>query len=82
VGGGGSKVEKSLKKFLAFMDVFHVFVVQQGEITTQNQETTKFMSRIVEGLGTINSVSNGGSANVTIKAKLPNSFIGKETKIK
>jgi hypothetical protein len=30
------KVEKSSKEFLALVDVFHVFVVQQGEATTQN----------------------------------------------
>ncbi len=30
------KVEKSSKEFLALVDAFHVFVVQQGEATTQN----------------------------------------------
>jgi len=30
------KVEKLSKEFLAFVDAFHVFVVQQGEATTQN----------------------------------------------
>jgi hypothetical protein len=30
------KMEKSSKEFLACVDAFRVFVVQQGEITTQN----------------------------------------------
>ncbi len=30
------KVEKSSKEYFALMDAFHVFVVQQGETTTQN----------------------------------------------
>jgi hypothetical protein len=53
------KVEKSSKKFLAFVDAFHVFVVQQKGAMTQNQEITKLMSRIAKGLGTIGSASNG-----------------------
>ncbi len=30
------KVQKSSKEYFALMDAFHVFVVQQGEATTQN----------------------------------------------
>jgi len=30
------KVEKWSKEFLALVDAFHVFVIQQGEATTQN----------------------------------------------
>ncbi len=40
------RVEKSSKEFLALMDVFCVFVPQQGEATAQNQETTKLMNHI------------------------------------
>jgi len=29
-------MEKLFKEFLALVDDFHVFVVQQGEVTTQN----------------------------------------------
>jgi len=43
---------------------------------------TKLMSRIAEGLGAIGSAPSGGSAKTTIKARLPNSFVGKETKTK
>ncbi len=34
------KVGKSSKEFLVLMDAFFVFVVQQGKVTTQNQETS------------------------------------------
>jgi hypothetical protein len=41
------------------------------------------MNHIVEGLGVINVVPNGGFTKVTIiKARLLDSFAGKETKIK
>jgi hypothetical protein len=41
------------------------------------------MNHIVEGLGVINVVLNGGFTKVTIiKARLLDSFAGKETKIK
>jgi hypothetical protein len=75
-------VEKSSKEFLALMDAFCMFVVQQGEATTQNQETTKLMNYIVEGLSAISDDPSRGFAKTTIKARLPNSFIGKETKTK
>ncbi len=71
------KVEKSSKEFLALVDAFHVFVVQQKGAMTQNQEITKFMSRIAKGLGTIGSVLSGGSTKVTIKARLLDSFTRK-----
>lgn len=64
------------------MHSFCVFVVQQKEAMTQNQETTKLMNRIVEELGAINSAPNGGSTKATINVRLPNSFIKKETKTK
>jgi hypothetical protein len=48
---------------------------------SQNNETAKFMGQIAEGLRVI-GVPNGGSAKVAIKARLPNSFMGKETKTK
>ncbi len=59
------------------MDVFCVFVVRQGEATAQNQETTKLMNYIVERL-----VASEGFAKATIKVRLPNSLIGKDTKNK
>jgi hypothetical protein len=40
------------------------------------------MKRIAENLGAIGSAPSGGSAKVTIKARLLNSFEGKETKTK
>jgi hypothetical protein len=76
------KVENSSKEFLVFVDAFRVFVDQQGETTTQNQETTKLMGYITEGLGAIGSAPSGGSTKATIKARLPNSFARKETKTK
>jgi hypothetical protein len=42
----------------------------------------KLTSCIAEGLGAIGSAPSGGFAKATIKAKLPNSFVGKETKTK
>jgi len=52
----------------------------------------KLMNRIVEGLGVIGVTLSGDSAKVAsngdstkvavIKARLPNSFVGKETKTK
>ncbi len=75
-------MEKSSKEFLALMDAFCMFVVQQGEATTQNQETTKLMNYIVEGLNAISNGPSRGFAKATIKARLPNSFVGKETKTK
>ncbi len=64
------------------MDTFYTFVVQQGEAMTHNQKTSKFMGHIVEGLGAINSAPSAGFAKVTIKARLLDSFVGKETKTK
>jgi hypothetical protein len=49
---------------------------------THNQKTFKFMGHIVEGLGAINSAPSAGFAKVTIKARLLDSFVGKETKTK
>ncbi len=40
------------------------------------------MDFIVEGLGTINIAPSAGFAKVTIKARLLDSFVGKETKTK
>ncbi len=75
-------MEKSSKEFLAFVDTFHVFVVQWKETTLQNQETTKLMNHIEEGLGAIGSAPSGGSAKATIKVRLLDSFARKETKTK
>ncbi len=76
------KVEKLSKKFLALVEAFCVFVVQQGEAIAQNQEMAKLMSCIAEGLGAIGSAQSGGFAKATITARLPNSFVGKEIKTK
>jgi hypothetical protein len=46
---------------------------------SQNNEIAKFMGQIAEGLGVIGAPS-GGFAKVAIKARLWNSFTGKETK--
>jgi len=40
------------------------------------------MNRIVENLGAIGSAPSGGFTKVTIKARLPDFFAGKETKTK
>jgi hypothetical protein len=40
------------------------------------------MNCIVEGLDAISIAPSGGFANATFKARLPNSFVGKETKTK
>jgi len=61
------KVEESSKEFLAFVDVFCVFVIQQGEAMAQNQEITKLMNHIAEGLGAIDNTPSGGFAKATIK---------------
>jgi len=37
------KVDQTSKEFLAFLDAFRSFMVQQGETTTQNHEMTKLM---------------------------------------
>jgi len=52
-------VESSCKEFLALVNVFFVFVVEQGDTTTQNQETTKLMNCIVENLGVVGSGPSG-----------------------
>ncbi len=75
-------MEKSSKEFLALVDTFYVFVVQQGEATTQNQETTKLMNHVAEWLGAISSAPSAGSAKATIKVRLLNSFARKEIKTK
>jgi hypothetical protein len=49
---------------------FTHFVVQQGENTSKNQETTKLMNHIVKNLGAITNVPSGGSAKVSIKVRL------------
>jgi hypothetical protein len=76
------KVEKSFKEFLTFVDTICTFVVQQGKAMTHNQKTSKFMGHIMEGLGTINSAPSASFAKVTIKARLLDSFVRKETKTK
>jgi hypothetical protein len=50
---GGPRVRSSSKEFLAFVNVFRVFVVQQGEATTHNQKITKLMNHIAKNLGAI-----------------------------
>jgi hypothetical protein len=40
------------------------------------------MSQIVEGWGIIGGAPSGGFTKVAIKARLPNSFVGKKTKTK
>jgi len=75
-------VEKSFKEFLTFVDTLCTFVVQQGKAMTHNQKTSKFMGHIVEGLGAINNAPSAGFAKVTIKVRLLDSLIGKETKTK
>ncbi len=70
------------KEFLALLDAFWTFMVQQGETIAHNHEKTKLMGQITEGLGAINGVPSGGFAKVTIKARLLDSFARKETKTK
>jgi hypothetical protein len=53
---------------------------QQEEAITQNKETTQLMNYIMERLNAINNAPKRGSAKATIKVKLSNSSIGKETK--
>jgi hypothetical protein len=50
---GGPRVRSSSKEFFTLMDAFRVFVVQQGEATTQNQKITKLMNHIAKKLGAI-----------------------------
>jgi len=57
-------------------------MVQQGETTMQNHETTKFTGQIAKGLGAIGGAPSGGHAKVSIKARLLDSFARKETKTK
>ncbi len=40
------------------------------------------MNCIAKGLGAINNAPSGGFSKATIKVKLPDSFMGKETKTK
>jgi hypothetical protein len=56
-------------------------MIQQGEATTQNQEITKLMNFIAEGLGAIDNAPSGHFAKATIKVRLLNSFVRKETKV-
>jgi hypothetical protein len=76
------KVDQTSKEFLAFLDVFWSFVVQERETTTENHKMAKLTGRIAEGLGVIDGALNGGSTKVTIKARLLDSFARKETKTK
>ncbi len=46
-------MRSSSKEFFTLMDAFRVFVVQQGEATTQNQKITKLMNHIAKKLGAI-----------------------------
>jgi hypothetical protein len=64
------KVEESFKKFFALVDIFCVFVVEQGKVMAQNQETTKLMNHIAKGLGAIGNTPSGGFAKATIKVRL------------
>jgi hypothetical protein len=75
-------VEKSSKEFLALVHSFCVFVVEQKTPTTQNQKITKLMNYVAKGLGAISNAPSGGSAKATIKARLLDPFIRKETKTK
>jgi len=71
-------VEESSKKFFAIVDILCVFVVEQGEVMAQNQETTKLMNHIAKGLGAIGNTPSGGFAKVSIKVKLSDFFCIKE----
>jgi hypothetical protein len=75
-------VEESSKEFLALVDIFCVFVVQQGKVMTRNQETTKLMNHIAKGFGAIGNNASGSSTKATIKVGLLDFFAGKVTKTK
>jgi hypothetical protein len=75
------KVKNSSKEFLAFVDVLCVCGPTRGNHYTK-PGNNQLMGYIEEGLGTIGSAPSGGSAKVTIKARLRNSFARKETKTK
>jgi len=76
------RVEESSKKFFALVDIFCVFMVEQGKVMAQNQETIKLMNHIAKGLGAIGNTPSGGFAKATIKVTLSNSFAEKKTKTK
>jgi hypothetical protein len=76
------RVEESSKKFFVLVDIFCVFVVEQGEVMAQNQETTKLLNHIAKGSGAIGNTPSGGFAKVTIKVKLSDFFAKKKTKTK
>jgi hypothetical protein len=54
----------------------------KGKRRHKNQETTKLMNCIVDELSAISDAPSGGSNKTTIKARLSNSFVRKETKTK
>lgn len=47
------EVDKTSKEFFALLDTFRAFVVWQNKATSQNNEITRFMGQIVEGLNVI-----------------------------
>jgi len=55
------------KEFLALLNTFRAFVVQQGETMSQNNEIAKIMGQILKGLGVIGTVPNGGFVKLDLK---------------
>jgi hypothetical protein len=74
--------DKTSKELWPSLDAFQELWCNKGNTTTQNNETARLTSQIVKQLSVINVAPNGGSAKVTIMARLLDSFARKETNTK
>jgi hypothetical protein len=75
-------MHKSSKNNLALLDTFKTLMVQHSTTIMQHNKVVKIMGQVTKGLNVTSVAPSGGSIKVAMKAKLLNSFVGKETKTK
>lgn len=76
------RTDKSSKEFMALLDTFQTFMVQQGEAMTLHNKIAKIKGQIAKGLGVIDVAPNGGSTKVAMKTRLLTPSQGKKTNMK
>jgi hypothetical protein len=71
---------KLLENFLDLLNSFKTFMAQHNETMMQHGEVTRMWNQIIVGLGALRTTPHGVSTKAMMKARLPNSFAGKEMK--
>ncbi len=55
------------KEFLALLNAFRTFVVQQSKTMSQNNEIAKIMGQILKSLGVTGIIPNGVFVNLNLR---------------